>query len=186
MKHLRKFKLNESVESDSTTLKSAIDKIKQEADDKIKSLIDELKNRLEEYLFDISDHNQMKTETFEKQGNLITKIEFNLFTPNGDNVTEELFQVIIDSFYKIEGSMKLKPHLIDFRYALITEITDPARQLYSVNKSFSVEWKGDVERYLTDLKNKFIDAISFKPDPRNPQIQVAFFGAKKVFLYIQW
>jgi len=188
MRYLRKFKLNESVEGSSTSLTSALDNIQKEADAKKNELIESLITNIEEIFYDVSDHDEMKSETkkFEKvnaQGKIFaldTKIEANLFDANGETITEEVFETIIDSISMVERALKIKPSAIDYRFSKVREVTDPSRLLSP--QIPIVKWNNDAEQYLTDLKDKFRSAqISY-----NTMDARALVGAKKVYIWIRW
>jgi hypothetical protein len=189
MKYLRKLKLYESIESDSTTLSSALDTIQKEADAKKNQLIESLIDTIQEIFYDIADHDEMKsaTQKVERKRDvstffaLDTKVEANLFTANGENITEQAFQSVIDCIKRVEMAIKIKPSGIDFRHASVREITNPSMQIYNTQRPL-VKWENDSEKYLTELKDKFRSAqISHNTfDAR------ALVGAKKVFIWIRW
>ena len=188
MKHLRKFKLNESVEA-STTLSSAIDTIQKEADAKKNQLIESLIYTIEEIFYDIADQDEMKsaTQKVERKRDVSTffavdtKIEANLFTADDENITDEVFQLAIDCIKRVEMAIKIKPSGIDFRHASVREITNPSMQIYNTQRPL-VKWENDSEKYLTELKDKFNDAQT-NPDTTDAR---ALVGSKKVFLWIRW
>lgn len=189
MKYLRKLKLYESTESDSNTLSSALDTIQKEADAKKNQLIESLIDTIQEIFYEIDDHGEMKsaTQKVERKRDVSTffavdtKVEANLFTANGENITDQVFQSVIDCIKRVEMAIKIKPSDINFRFATRREITNPLNQIYSTQLPL-LKWENDSEKYLTELKDKFRSAqISHNTfDAR------ALVGAKKVFIWIRW